>query len=251
MENDKPADAGLEEIREQLRGKRIYIVPYTHCDWAWRHTRLWHRARYVSVFEDVLVEIEKGYGFKWYMDCFVTALAAVIESKPELLDRIVGQVEAGNIGVCGTYSNIRPNMAGDEAYIRNMILGRKYFQACFPSAKIEVHADSVDVVLGHPQIPQLLKKAGYRYFRAGRPNDFLRYKGVSRDFIWEGLDGSRILSWRGDYSGFYDPSIAALTPGADWGQTVKTVYDNEIRKIYDSTESQDILIPLGMDDTAL
>jgi len=43
-----------DDIRQKLADTRILIVPYCHPDWAWTHTRAWHEARYVHVFERVL-----------------------------------------------------------------------------------------------------------------------------------------------------------------------------------------------------
>ena len=32
--------------------KSIFIVPYSHCDWAWTANRRWHEKRYVLVLEE-------------------------------------------------------------------------------------------------------------------------------------------------------------------------------------------------------
>lgn len=34
--------------REKLSDKHLFIVPMSHCDWAWTHTRQWHEERYGS-----------------------------------------------------------------------------------------------------------------------------------------------------------------------------------------------------------
>ena len=46
--------------------------------------------------------------------------------------------------------------------------GRKRFQELFPGAEMVVHGEGVDTALGHPQIPQLITKGGFKYLRAGR-----------------------------------------------------------------------------------
>lgn len=146
-------ELNIAEIREKLRGKTIMWTPYMHADWAWCHTRQWHEIRYISVFEDVIALMDKGIGFKWYMDCFRTEFQSILDRKPELLQKLRKYVESGDIEICGTYANVRPNLVADEAYVRNLILGRQLFQEYFPGAHMPVHADSVDVALGHQQIP--------------------------------------------------------------------------------------------------
>src|SRR5665647_2639751 len=115
-------DGNISQIRIALEGKTLLIVPYMHGDWAWCHTRQWHALRYISVLEDVvkLLEEHPEYNYKWYMDCYVTVLKPLLDRKPQIIEKLRKHIEAGNIAICGGFSNVRPNMVGDEAYIRNM-----------------------------------------------------------------------------------------------------------------------------------
>lgn len=240
----------LQAIREELKGKKLFVVPYMHADWAWCHTREWHVRRYLAVFEDVIQTMQRDVGYKWYMDCFRTALVPVLERKPSLLPAIRSCVEKGDVQVAGTFVNVRPNLVGDEAYVRNMVIGRKKFEACFPGVEIMVHGDSVDVALGHPQIPQLIRKGGYRFLRAGRPDEVLEKKGLKREFIWEGLDGSRVLVWWGTYGGLWvGENVQRLREALpDWESLVRELYDQELQQ-YQRNSNVDVMwVAQGCDD---
>ena len=128
----------LTEIRKALKGKKLLVVPYMHADWAWCHTREWHARRYIAVFEDLLELLQKDTGYKWYMDCFCTEIGPLLERRPDLIPKIREFVRRGDIQIAGGYANVRPNMVGEEAYIRNMVIGREAFLHCFPEAEIIV-----------------------------------------------------------------------------------------------------------------
>lgn len=240
----------IQAIREELKGKKLFVVPYMHADWAWCHTREWHVRRYLAVFEDVIWTMQRDVGYKWYMDSFRTELAPVLERKPSLLPEIRAYVQKGDVQVAGTFVNVRPNLVGDEAYVRNMVIGRKKFEACFPGVEIMVHGDSVDVALGHPQIPQLIRKGGYRFLRAGRPYAVLEKKGLKREFIWEGLDGSRVLTWWGEYGGMWVAENVRRLQEAlpDWDRLVQELYDQELQQ-YQRNSGVDVMwVAQGCDD---
>lgn len=240
----------IQAIREELKGKKLFVVPYMHADWAWCHTREWHVRRYLAVFEDVIRTMQRDVGYKWYMDSFRTELAPVLERKPALLPEIRAYVQKGDVQVAGAFVNVRPNLVGDEAYVRNMVIGRKKFEACFPGVEIMVHGDSVDVALGHPQIPQLIRKGGYRFLRAGRPYAVLEKKGLKREFIWEGLDGSRVLTWWGEYGGMWVAENVRRLQEAlpDWDSLVQELYDQELQQ-YQRNSGVDVMwVAQGCDD---
>jgi hypothetical protein len=213
------------------------------------HTRQWHEHRYIAAFEDILSLCAEEQTAAWYIDCYVTQLQPVEERAPELLEHIARAVAEGRIAVCGAYANVRPNMMADEAYIRNLTLGRQKFTELFPGVDLSVHADSVDVALGHPQLPQILTKAGYRYFRVGRPYDVLRKKGLPHGFRWCGLDGSEILAWWACYDGFCHGEAVRLINGKeDWEQTVCALYDREIARFTKASPTDIAWLPFGCDD---
>jgi len=188
--------------REMKKVKMIFIVPYCHADWAWTFTRRWHEKRYVLVFDEVLDTLRNHPEFRWYFDTYKTEVEPFLKKRPEKFRELRQRIHEGKIGICGTYTNLRPSMVGEETQIRDILMGRKVYGKLFPGADLTVYASTVDVSAGHPQMPQILKKTGYRYFRFWRPHTALSAKKIPLEFYWKGQDGSKVLCSRGPYPGF-------------------------------------------------
>ncbi|MHB8995577.1 MAG: glycoside hydrolase family 38 N-terminal domain-containing protein, partial [Armatimonadota bacterium] len=238
----------LDEIREKLQGCEILIVPYCHCDWAWTHTRAWHEARYVRVFEQVLELMREDPDFRWYLDSWVTQLQPFLDHRPDLVPELQQRVREGRIAICGGFANVRPNMVGEETFLRSIIHGRRRFRQLFPEADLTVHADIVDVSLGHPQVPQIMRLAGYRYFRAWRPQAGLSEAGVPYEWVWEGLDGSQILCSRGCYGGLSAPDTVPDGYTENWDATVDHLWQRELELGSRHNSTDIIWVSQGMDD---
>ncbi|MGC9003432.1 MAG: GNAT family N-acetyltransferase [bacterium] len=245
---EDPRGESWKMIRPIAPPRKIFIIPYCHPDWAWTHTRLWHRRRYDLVFNEVLDIISQYPQFRWYMDNYICQLTPFLERSPERVEELRRRIEEGKIAVCGGYSNIRPNMVEEETYIRNLIIGKRKFKALFPKAELSVHADAVDVSLGHPQMPQILSLAGYRYFVFWRPEVALNHKEIPYEFIWEALDGSRIIAHRACYSGLCTKDMVPDDFRERWEEVKKLWWEREIgyRSILSPTRL--VWISQGMDD---
>ena len=131
------------------------------------------------------------------------------------------RIQQGRIEVApNAISNPAFDAVGGETFIRNMVYGRRYFQRVFDTST-EVYTAN-DLTPGHSQIPQLLKKGGYRFYRFTRPslNELV-------DFYWEGLDGTRILSSRGGY-GYGTLADARAFPhdfAENWPRVANVIYE--------------------------
>jgi len=145
--------------------KKIFIIPYCHPDWAWTHTRAWHEKRYCLVLNEVLNIMNEYEDFRYYIDSYITFLEPFLRNYPERFEELKKRVKEEKIAICGTFTNLRVNMVGEETFIRDIIYGRRIFNELFPEAELTVYAGNVDVAVGHPQLPQIFKKSGYKYFR--------------------------------------------------------------------------------------
>ena len=236
------------EIRERLQGCEILVVPYCHADWAWTHTRQWHVLRYVHSFERVLEIMREDAGFRWYFDTFITELKPLLDLRPDLLPELRQRVAEGRIAICGGFANVRPNMVGEETFIRSLILGRRRFRELFPEADLTVHADIVDVALGHPQVPQLLKLGGYAHARFWRPQAGLTEAGVPYEWVWRGLDGSEVLCSRGCYGGLCSPGALADDYATQWDEAVEHLWRTELELVARHAPTGVLWVSQGMDD---
>lgn len=242
----------VQTIRRRLEGTQISIVPYSHADWAWVHTRHWHERRYALVFEEVLSLLRQNPSFRWYFDNYANQYAAFAAHKPNLIPELRERVRLGQIAICGAYSNVRPHMVGEETFVRNLIIGRRLFGAAFPEADLSVHADCVDVATGHSQLPQILSQAGYRYLRIWRPFAAMSFKGIPTEFVWHGLNGSEILASRGLYGGLWfveERHNALRSPvDSDWGEVVTAFWDSEMEDRVRCSLGANFWVAYGCDD---
>lgn len=216
----------------------ICIVPYCHPDWAWTHTRLWHEVRYTLAINEALnlinqqdeagVPPESPHAFRWYMDVFITELEPFRQRCPERMTELRRRVAEGRVAICGGYSNVRINHVEGETFVRSMIYGRRSFQEVFPEADLSVHADLVDVAVGYPQLPQLLLQAEYSYYRFWRPQQALTLKGIPYHFVWQGLDGSAVLSSRGSYGGICTSDMVPSDYCERWDDVARLWQQNEL-----------------------
>jgi len=230
--------------------KKIFIVPYCHPDWAWTHTRNWHEKRYCLVLNEVLDIMRENEGFKYYIDSYITFLETFIRNHPERFDELKRRIGEGKIAICGTYTNLRVNMVGEETFIRDIIYGRRIFNELFPEAELTVYAGNVDVAVGHPQLPQILKKSGYKYFRFWRPHAALSAKNIPYEFIWKGIDGSEIICSRGSYSGLCYREIFTDRNRSlnEWDKAKNRFFELEVDYAKKLSPTGILWISHGMDD---
>ena len=239
-------------IRTRLAGARVSIVPYSHSDWAWVHTRHWHEKRYALVFCEVLDRLRDDDSFRWYFDNVACQFSAFAAHCPDRIPELRERIAAGQIAVCGGYSNVRPHMVGDESFVRNLAIGRQFWSEIFPEADLSVHGDAIDVATGHSQLPQLLTQAGYRYLRIWRPYGALSLKGIPNEFVWRGADGSEVLTSRGLYGGqWYIPDTyrALETPReGDWNEVFAAFWDLDLEERSRYSVAPHLWVAHGSDD---
>ena len=230
--------------------KKIYIIPYCHPDWAWTHTRNWHEKRYCLVLNEVLDIMNENEDFRYYIDSYITFLEPFIRNYPERFDELKKRVKEGKIAICGTYTNLRVNMVGEETFIRDIIFGRRIFNELFPEAELAVYAGNVDVAVGHPQLPQILKKSGYKYFRFWRPHAALSAKNIPYEFIWKGIDESEIICSRGSYGGLCYREIFTDRNRflSDWEKAKNRFFELEVDYAKKLSKTEILWISQGMDD---
>jgi len=246
------------DVRRMLEGRRIFIVPYCHADWAWTHTARWHAQRYVLVFNEVLdilkaqdaggVPADAPHAFRWYLDTFGIQFRPFLEAAPERISELQRYVAQGRIAVCGGWANVRPNIVGEETFIRSLVLGRRDFQKALPNADIRVFADATDVAVGFPQLPQVLRLAGFEACRFWRPHTALSIKGIPFDFVWEAPDGSRIICSRGCYAGILSRNFVPPDFRGRWDDTVLFWWRAELERRTLMTCTDAVVIYHGTDD---
>ena len=177
----------------------IYLVPHSHYDVAWAFTK----EDYFEINENILqqaIELMKKYGeykFSWEQ---IFPLKVLEERNPKLWSEIREMIQEGRFEIVdGQYLMPDTMLPTGEVLIREIFFGKRYCKEKFGvDVPVAWCADSFGM---NAQLPQIYKKAGYKWvaFRRGA-------KEMQSEFLWKGLDGSTILAhWMplGYRAGFY------------------------------------------------
>lgn len=230
--------------------KTMHIIPYTHADYAWTHTRQWHIERAALILKEALELMEQYPDLTYCIDSINHLLEPFLQAYPEKREVLAQRIREGRIEITGgIISLLRPTQIGGETFIRNLQLGRRQLEALFGAVPVNVYMN-VDVSIGHRQIPQLMKLAGIKYYRGWRPQGAMDLAQIPRAFWFQGLDGSRLLTTRGSYVGFC--GVQYLNGAADdYPAVADRFYRNELKDILAKNGTQNVWVSHGMDDTRL
>ncbi len=173
--------------------KCLYLLCNAHLDpvWLWE----WQEgaAEAISTFRTAADLCEEFDGFIFNHNEAVL-YEWIQEYAPDLFSRIQRLVSEGRWQIMGGWF-LQPdcNMPSGESFIRQMRYGLRYFEKHFGvRPRIAINFDP----FGHSRgLVQLLVKAGYEGYLFGRPGQE-DCALPDADFIWEGLDGSRIPAHR-------------------------------------------------------
>jgi len=166
----------------------IHLVPHTHYDVAWAFSK----AEYLKINDTILQEVMKlmeGPEFRFCLE--QTFLLEVIEERnPELWLGLKEMIKKGRLEIVdGQYLMPDTMLPTGEVLVREILFGKKYCQEKFGvEVPVAWAADSFGM---NSQLPQIYKKAGYKWlaFRRGARADI-----TQSEFLWKGLDGTTILA---------------------------------------------------------
>jgi len=182
--------------------KTLYYIPHTHWEGAVFKTREEYLEMGLPHILQALALLKKYPQFKFTLDQ-VAYIKPFLERYPEEADSFRKFVREGRLEIVGGMDvmpdDVKP---GGELFVRQMMYGKRW---CREQLGTDVTvAWLVDTFGHHPQMPQLLKLAGYQsfWFCRGVPND-----DIPTEFLWRGIDGTEIPAFwaAGFYGLFYGP----------------------------------------------
>ncbi|MDD2764789.1 MAG: glycoside hydrolase family 38 C-terminal domain-containing protein [Opitutaceae bacterium] len=122
------------------------------------------------------------------------AFPLMAAANPEVIERLKRYLAEGKVEIIGgTYGQPMGSMVSGESNIRQLVAGQ---QTIRQTLGVTVSAFLEEEEFTHPQMPQLLKGAGYRYASAAQCNTWGKHGSPPLDlnvFQWQGLDGTCIL----------------------------------------------------------
>ncbi|MGB2728796.1 MAG: glycosyl hydrolase-related protein [Halobacteriota archaeon] len=166
----------------------IYLVPHTHYDAIWVFTKEDYFYINLMLVHRGVAELVEKTDYKFLIE--QTFLLEEMEKRyPDIFASIAKGIKEGKIEIAdGEYLMADTMLPEGETLIREILLGKRYVKEKFGvDVPVMWQADSFGL---NAQLPQIYKKCGYKYVAFRR--------GVSErkpsEFIWEGLDGTRILA---------------------------------------------------------
>jgi hypothetical protein len=238
------------EARRMLAGHSIWLWHYLHADWQWEQSRAWHEDRYALAVSEALDLMRRDPEFMYFFDTASEFFEPVARKLGKRLEELKERVREGRVRIVSAQvANCRPNQVGDETYLRNLQIGRAFFERALPPTDL-TQFHSVDIAIGHSQMPQVLGLAGFKHYRAWRPHGPMNALGIPQQFIWEGLDGSHILVTRGAYGGLWQGEQLPTASSKDWDAEIAQLFDQQFRDqlLCDRSPSGQLWIIQGMDD---
>src|SRR5579871_1765255 len=180
----------------------LYYIPHTHWEGAVFNTR----EEYLDFGLDHILEalrlMERFPEYKFALDQ-VAYFKPLLERYPEQAAKFRKFVKEGRLEIVGGMDVMPDDVKlGGELFIRQMTYGKAY---CRKELGLDVDVAWMLDTFGHqPQLPQLLKQAGYKsfWFCRGVPSD-----NEPSEFNLKGLDGTTIPTFwlPGFYGLFYGP----------------------------------------------
>jgi alpha-mannosidase len=112
---------------------------------------------------------------------------------PDAFERVKKAVALGRFEVVGgSWVECDGNVPSGESMIRQLLYGQRFAREEL-GAKIEVFF-LPDTFGYSPQIPQIVKSAGIKYFLTQKLSWSCHNKFPHSTFIWKGIDGTEILT---------------------------------------------------------
>jgi alpha-mannosidase len=176
----------------------LLVVPHTHWDREWHQTFQQFRLRLVRAVDLVLDTLERDPNFAYFMlDGQTVVLEDYLEVRSENAERLQSLARQGRLLVGPWYVQPDEFLAGGEALIRNLQIGRRMAEPYGGAMPVGYLPDS----FGHiAQLPQLLRGFGL--------DNAVLWRGVGpeitqSEFCWAAPDGSEVLViWLGDEYGY-------------------------------------------------
>jgi len=219
----RQAQTKLKLLDPWLKQFTIRAVGNSHIDMAW----LWPWTETVEVvrntFRSTLDLMREYPDFKFTMSSARTYVW-MEEKYPDLFKEIEQRIREGRWEVIGGMW-VEPdlNMPGGESLVRQILVGKRYFQDKFGvDVRIGWNPDSFGYTW---QLPQIYKKSGIDYFVTQKlmwAHEFTTFP--YKLFWWESPDGSRLLTYfPHDYAGGIDPPAL----GKDLSLWVPSIYGTD------------------------
>ncbi|GLX66701.1 alpha-mannosidase [Paenibacillus glycanilyticus] len=181
----------------------LFLMGQSHLDIAWLWPIEETKRKIARTMSNQLALMDE-YPDYTYVQSQPYLFRIVKDLYPELYSRIKQKVEDGRIiPEGGMWVESDTNLAGGESLIRQFLHGKRFFMEEFGK---DNHMLWLPDVFGYSgNMPQIMKGCGIAYFASVKM--FQTYENAAdpfpyNTFLWEGIDGSEILTHLLDYGDY-------------------------------------------------
>jgi alpha-mannosidase len=174
------------------RTHHVSAIGHAHIDTAW----LWPLAETMRkcyrTFSTAVRMMDQFPEYK-FVCSQAQQLAWIKARQPALYAKLKSKAKTGQfVPAGGTWIEPDCNIPSGESLVRQFLLGQRFFQKEFGSICREFWNPDVFGYSG--VLPQILRGAGIRYFLTQKLSWNQFNRPTSSTFLWEGIDGSRVLT---------------------------------------------------------
>ncbi|MDL2253440.1 glycosyl hydrolase-related protein [Ruminococcaceae bacterium OttesenSCG-928-I18] len=170
----------------------VYTVGHTHIDVAWLWTLAVTRDKAQRSFATALRLMEEYPEFT-FLSSQPQLYEFVRQDAPSLWEGIAARVAQGRWEAeGGMWVEADCNIAGGEALVRQFLYGKAFFKRYFNKDNQILWLP--DVFGYSAALPQIMQKCGIRYFMTTKINWNETNQMPYDTFLWQGLDGTKILT---------------------------------------------------------
>ena len=174
------------------RTHHVSAIGHAHIDTAW----LWPLAETMRKCYrtfSTAVRMMDDYPEYKFVCSQAQQLAWMKVQQPVLYKKILAKAKGGQfVPAGGTWIEPDCNIPSGESLVRQFLVGQRFFKKEFGSYCEEFWNPDVFGYSG--ALPQILRGAGIKYFLTQKLSWNQLNRPTSSTFIWEGIDGSRVLT---------------------------------------------------------
>ncbi len=164
---------------------------------------------------DSLTMADYSPSVKTGMNLDALAYEMVVAHYPELVERLKRYLDDGRVEIIGgTFGQPMGSMVSGESNLRQLVVGQQTIRAALGGRGVAVFLEEEE--MSHPQIPQLVTLAGYKYASLAQCDTWGRHGApkIERNVIrWQGVDGTTIVATPANAMVFHPPMV---THDIDW-----------------------------------
>lgn len=181
----------------------LFLMGQSHLDIAWLWPIEETKRKIARTMSNQLALMEEYPEYK-YVQSQPYLFQLAKELYPEMYERMKQRVAEGRIiPEGGMWVESDTNLAGGESLIRQFLHGKRFFREEFGKDNEMLWLPDVFGYSGN--MPQIMKGCGIHYFASVKM--FQTYENAAdpfpyNTFMWEGIDGSRILTHLLDYGDY-------------------------------------------------